>query len=52
MEFTALFLALTIVQLVAWCGPRPLAFALFAATLTATVLTFLYHASDTLNLSF
>jgi hypothetical protein len=33
MEFTALFLAVTIVMLVAWRGPRALALALFAATL-------------------
>jgi hypothetical protein len=52
MEFTALLLAVTVVQLAAWYGPRPLALALFAATLIASVLTYLHHASDTLNLSF
>jgi hypothetical protein len=52
MEFTALFLAVTIAQLAAWCGSRPLALVLFAATLTAAVLTYLHHARDTLNLSF
>jgi Family of unknown function (DUF5993) len=52
MEFSALFLAVTIVQLAAWWASRPLALALFAATLIASVLTFLHHASDTLNLSF
>ena len=35
MEFTALFLAVTVVMLVAWWASRPLALALFAATLVA-----------------
>jgi Family of unknown function (DUF5993) len=52
MEFTALFLAATVVQLAAWRGSRSLALALFAVTLIASVLTYLHHASDTLNLSF
>ena len=52
MEFTALFLAVTIVTLVAWRGPRPLALALYAAVLTAAVATYLYHATDALKLSF
>ena len=52
MEFTALFLAVTIVQLAAWYGSRPLALGVFAATLIASVLAYLHHASDTLNLSF
>jgi hypothetical protein len=52
MEFTALFLAVTIVMLVAWWGPRPLALALFAVTLIACVATYLHHASDALKLSF
>jgi len=52
MEFAALFLAVAVVQLVAWYGSRPLALGLFAATLIASVLTYLHHASDTLNLSF
>jgi hypothetical protein len=52
MEFAALFLAVTVVQLAAWRGSRPLALALFAATLIASVLTYLHHASDTLKLSF
>jgi len=52
MEFTGLFLAVAVVQLVAWRGLRPLAVGLFAATLIAAVLTYLHHASDTLNLSF
>jgi hypothetical protein len=30
MEFTALFLAVTIVMIVAWRGPRSLALTLFA----------------------
>jgi len=52
MEFTVLFLAVAIVMVVAWWGTRPLAFALFAATLLASVATYLHHASDVLKLSF
>jgi Flp pilus assembly protein TadB len=52
MEFTALFLAVTIVMLVAWWGARPLALALFAVTLIAAIATYLHHASDVLKLSF
>jgi hypothetical protein len=33
-------------------GPRTLAPALFAATLLASVATYLHHASDVLKLSF
>jgi hypothetical protein len=52
MEFTALFLAVTIVMIVAWWGARAFALALFAATLLACVATYLHHASDVLKLSF
>jgi hypothetical protein len=52
MEFTALFLAVTVVMLAAWRGPRGLALALFAVTLIASVATYLHHATDTLKLSF
>lgn len=52
MEFTALFLAVTIVLVAAWLGPRTLALALFAATLVASVATYLHHATDVLKLSF
>lgn len=52
MEFTALFLAITIAMLVAWRGPRPLALSMFAVLLIACVATFLHHATDTLKLSF
>jgi Family of unknown function (DUF5993) len=52
MEFTALFLAVTIVMLAAWRGSRGLALALFAATLIATVATYLHHAASVLHLSF
>jgi hypothetical protein len=52
MEFTALFLAVTIVMLVAWFGRRSLALALFAVVLVASVATYLHHATDTLKLSF
>ncbi len=52
MEFTALFLAVTIVMLVAWRGSRTLALALSAAVLIACVATYFHHATDTLKLSF
>jgi uncharacterized protein DUF5993 len=52
MEFTALFLAVTIVMFVAWRGPRPLALTLFAVTLIASIATYLHHATDALKLSF
>ena len=52
MEFTALFLAVTVVMLLAWRGPRALALTLFAAVLLASVATYLHHATDTLKLSF
>lgn len=50
MEFTALFLAVTVVLLAV--GARTLALALFAVTLVACVATYLHHASDVLKLSF
>jgi hypothetical protein len=52
MEFTALFLAITPVMLVAWHGSRALALPLFAAMLVACVATYLHHATDKLTLSF
>jgi hypothetical protein len=52
MEFTALFLAVTIVMLVAWLGSRGAALALFAVTFIASVALFLHHATDVLKLSF
>jgi Family of unknown function (DUF5993) len=52
MEFTALFLAATVVMLVAWRGTRTLALVLFVATLVASVATYLHHATDVLKLSF
>ncbi len=52
MEFAALFLAVTVVMLVAWRGTRTLALALFAATLIVSVATYLHHATDVLKLSF
>jgi hypothetical protein len=52
MEFTALFLAITVVMLVAWWGSRTLALALFALALVASVATYLHHATDVLKLSF
>ena len=52
MEFTTLFLAITIAMLVAWRGPRPLAIGLFAVILVACAATVLHHATDRLTLSF
>jgi hypothetical protein len=52
MEFTALFLAITIAMLVAWRGPRPAAIGLFALILVVCIATLLHHATDRLNLSF
>jgi Family of unknown function (DUF5993) len=52
MEFTLLFLAVTIVLVAAWLGSRVLALALFGATLAASVATYLHHATDVLKLSF
>ena len=50
MEFTALFLAITVVMIVAWRGP--LALSLFAIVFLACIGTYLHHATDTLKLSF
>lgn len=52
MEFTALFLAVTIVMLVAWRGSRSMVLVLSAVALIACVATYLHHATDTLKLSF
>jgi hypothetical protein len=52
MEFTALFLAVAMVMLIAWRGSRPLALGLFAAVMIACVATYLHHATDALELSF
>ena len=52
MEFTLLFLAIAVVMLAAWRGPRPLALGLYAAVLIACVATYLHHATDTLKLPF
>ena len=52
MEFTLLFLAITIAMVVAWRGPRSAAIGVCAAVLIACVATFLHHATDRLNLSF
>jgi hypothetical protein len=52
MEFTALFLAIVIVMLVAWRGSRSTALALSVAVLIACAATYLHHATDTLKLSF
>ena len=52
MEFTLLFLAIGIVMLMAWRGPRPLAMGLFAVVLIGCIVTYLHHATDVLKLSF
>ena len=52
MEFTALFLGLTVVLLVASLGPRSLALTLFAVTFITSVAIYLHHATDRLQLSF
>ena len=52
MEFTALFLAVTVVMLACWWGSRTLALALFGATFIGGVATYLHHATDALTLSF
>jgi Family of unknown function (DUF5993) len=52
MEFTVSFLAIAIVMLVAWRGPRRLAMGLFAVVLVACIATYLHHATDVLKLSF
>lgn len=52
MEFTALFLAIAVVMLVAWHGGRPLALTLFGVLLVASAATYLHHATDVLKLSF
>ena len=52
MEFTALFLAIATVMLVAWRGSRSLAMALFGVVFVACVATYLHHATDALTLSF
>ena len=52
MEFTALFLAVTIVLVAAWLGTRTLALVLFGAALAASIATYLHHATDVLKLSF
>jgi Family of unknown function (DUF5993) len=52
MEFTILFLAVAVVMVAAWWGTRTLALALLAATLLASIATYLHHASNVLTLSF
>ncbi|MDF3812438.1 MULTISPECIES: DUF5993 family protein [Rhodopseudomonas] len=52
MEFTALFLVVAVVMLIAWRGLRKLTLALFAIALLASVATYLHHATDVLKLSF
>jgi Family of unknown function (DUF5993) len=52
MEFSALFLGITVVMISAWWGSRTLTLTLFAMALIASTATFLHHATDVLKLSF
>jgi hypothetical protein len=52
MEFTALFLGVTVTMLLAWRGPRTPAMLLAGALLLAAGATYLHHATDVLKLSF
>ena len=52
MEFTALFLSITLVMAACWWGSRKLTLALFALVLAASIATYLHHATDVLKLSF
>jgi hypothetical protein len=52
MEFTALFLGLTVALLVAALGSRRIALALFAVTFITSIAIYLHHATDSLQLSF
>jgi hypothetical protein len=51
MEFSALFLAVTVVMVVAWWGTRTLALALFAATLLTSIATYLQRRAEAVVLS-
>jgi hypothetical protein len=52
MVFAALFLAVTILMLVAWRGARTTALGVFVVVLIASVAIYLDHATDVLKLSF
>lgn len=52
MEFTALFLAVTGIMLVAWHGSHTATLPLFGAVLIACAAVYLHHATDVLQLSF
>ena len=52
MEFTLLFLVLTIAMLAAWHGRRSAALALFGLATLAALAVFKHHATDVLTLSF
>jgi hypothetical protein len=52
MIFAALFLAVTVLMLVAWRGSRKTALGVFAVVLITAVAIYLDHATDVLKLSF
>jgi hypothetical protein len=52
VEFSALFLAIFVVMLFAWFGPRTAAVTLFLLTLAGSAATLVHHATDALKLSF
>jgi hypothetical protein len=52
MIFSALFLGVTVVMVLAWWGPRAQVLALFVVVLIAAATTYLDHATDVLKLSF
>jgi hypothetical protein len=52
VEFSALFLGVLAVMLVAWYGSRTLALVLFGLVFAASAATLLHHATDILKLSF
>ena len=52
MEFTILFLLLTITMIVSWFGPRMLALGLFGLATAAAIALLYHHATDALTLSF
>jgi hypothetical protein len=52
VEFTLLFLLLTITMLAAWRGWRAVALGLFGLATVIAVAVFRHHATDALTLSF
>jgi hypothetical protein len=52
MIFALAFLMATASMIAAWRGSRPLALAVFGATLAAMLMIYMHHATDILPLSF